>query len=105
MTFSTDILLFIISGVGAIMWYLLKQKDEKQGREIEMLFKKHDEDVQALQELRVQIAEGHYKKTELDYKFDRIELAITNSFSNLASKFDKLSDVLIAHITHEDKGN
>lgn len=94
--------MFLLSGVVAILWYLLKQKDDKQAAEIKLLFQKHDQDANALQELRMQIAEGHYKKQELDYKFDRIELAITNSFSNLATKFDKLSDVLVAHIQHED---
>jgi hypothetical protein len=104
MTLTTEIVLFLMSGIFTVLWYLLTQKDAKQAKEIALLFEKHDHDAQALQELRVQIAEGHYKKSELDYKFDRLELAITNSFITLGSKFDKLSDVLIAHIQHEDKG-
>lgn len=102
MTTTVEVAFFLVSGVFTILWYLLKQKDEKQARDIDLLFKKHDLDVAALQELRIQIAEGHYKKTELDYKFDRIEMTITNSFSALGTKFDKLSEVLINHIQHED---
>jgi hypothetical protein len=104
MTLTVEIVLFLISGVFTVLWYLLTQKDAKQAKEIDLLFKKHDEDAHALHELRVQIAEGHYKKSELDYKFDRLELAITNSFITLGSKFDKLSDVLVAHIQQDKKG-
>lgn len=99
-----ELLPYIISGVFAVLWFLLKQKDAKQEESIRLLFQKHDEDAKALQELRLQIAEGHYKKTELDFKFEKLELAIVNSFNVLGGKFDKLSDVLVDHIRKEDGG-
>lgn len=83
--------------------YFLKQKDAQQAHQIEMLFHKHDEDAKALQELRVQIAEGHYKKSELDAKFDKLEYAFKAGFDSLGYKFDKLSDVLVDHIKREDE--
>ncbi len=97
------ILSFIITVGGGIVWYLLKQKDGHQEEQIKLLFAKHDEDAKALQDLRIQIAEGHYKKTELDMKFDRLEFAFKSGFDVMGIKFDKLSDALMKHIQFEDE--
>jgi hypothetical protein len=96
------ILSLIITVGGAVVWALIKKQNTDQERQIALLFVKHDEDAKALQELRIQIAEGHYKKTELDVKFDRLEFAFKAGFDQLGMKFDKLSDVLVRHIEKED---
>lgn len=100
---DTDILLGLLAFVVSILGFLLRQKDAKQEASIKLLFEKHDEDVKALQELRLQIAEGHYKKVELDAKFDRMETTFRTGFDTLGKKFDDLTNLLIAHITKEEK--
>lgn len=90
--------IFVMGGIFSVLWYLLRQKDAHQEEQIKLLFKKHDDDASALQELRLQIAEGHYKKGELDAKFERLDTTIRDSFKELGGKFDELSKTLIAHV-------
>lgn len=91
-----------LSGAGVVVWWLLRSKDEQQANAIELLFRKHDEDAQRLDDLKLEIARQHYVKPELDAKFDRLELAIRNSMLDLGLKFDKLSDVMIKHYTERN---
>ena len=113
--------LFLISIVFSIIGYFLRQKDAEQGKLIEqvrtdcstrdakqdssiaLLFSKHDADVSALQDLRLQIARDHYQKEELDARFTRLEAAFQKGFDDLGKKFDRLSDALMQHM-HEDSG-
>jgi hypothetical protein len=88
----------IISVIGV----LLRNKDQAQAEQIAMLFKKHDDDVAALQELRLQIANNHYVKHELDLRFDKLEATFTRGFDELGKalrdlgvRFDRLSDRLV----------
>jgi hypothetical protein len=98
-----------ISAVAAaalsVVAYLLKQKDEKQAKEIDalrahsdsqhaLLWQKHDQDARALAELRLHIASQHYVKTELDARFDRMEASFNHGFHDLSGKLDKLIDAL-----------
>lgn len=92
---------YAITGVFGIIFYLLKQKDTIQGKHIEKLYTMHDRDAEALQELKLKIAENHYPKTELDVKFLGLETATRDGFQTLGIKFDKLSDALVSHITKE----
>lgn len=89
----------------SVVAYLLKQKDEKQGKEIaemraamdrhvELLWQKHDTDAKDLSELRLHIASQHYVKTELDARFDRMEASFNHGFHDLSGKLDKLIDAL-----------
>lgn len=100
---STDILLFIFALLFAIIGWFLRQKDLSQAEAIKLLFQKHDEDAAALQELRLQIAEGHYKKAELDMKFLALEKTFKDGFDNLGMKFDTLSQALMQHLIGEGK--
>lgn len=84
-----------ISGVFIVLWWLLRNKDAAQQEQIKVLFAKHDEDAKHLQDLRLAIAEGHYKKVELDTKFDKLEYAFKMGFQDLGHRFDKLAEVLI----------
>jgi hypothetical protein len=95
-----DLLPLLPTALVGLLWHLLKQKDEKQQAELNTLFSKHDADVLELQSLKLQIAEGHYKKSELDYKFSRLEVAFTDGFKSLGDKMDKLSMSLIEN-SHE----
>ena len=58
--------------VFSVLWWLLKSKDEAQQAQIKLLFDKHDDDARALQELRLQIAQNHYHKVELDARFEKL---------------------------------
>jgi uncharacterized protein HemX len=97
-----EVLAALLAALIAVVWALLKKKDSDQETQIKLLFAKHDEDAKALQELRVQIAEKHYVKTELDSKFDKLEVTIKESFKELSIEFRALSAALLDHIKQED---
>ena len=106
---TNELSMFLLSTLVGVSLWLLKNKGMAQAREInelktqvEALFRKHDADVAALQELRVVIASNHYERTELDRKFDKMEAAFTSGFDSLGKKFDKLADTLINHLVHSD---
>lgn len=89
--------------------YLLNKKDSAQEKEIaelkrttELLFKKHDDDVAALNSLQLQIAKEHYLKHELDQRFQSLESTFRQGFDGLSAEFKELSRILIAHVTKED---
>lgn len=95
-------------GIGVIGWFLRK-KDEQQEKELEalrselknqtdLLWQKHDQDAKDLSDLRLHIASQHYVKTELDARFDKMELTFTNGFNELGNKLDKLTQTMISHI-------
>jgi hypothetical protein len=96
-----DLIAYIMTPTVAVLWYLLRQKDDKQAGEIQLLFKKHDQDAEELKQLRLKIAEDHYKRGELDTRFDKLEGTIKSSFGDLGSKFDKLSEALLKHVQYE----
>lgn len=88
-----------------IIAYLLNKKDGAQEKELtdlkaatQLLFKKHDDDVAALQALQLQIAKEHYLKHELDQRFLSLEAAIKESSADLGKRFDHLAGVLLEHV-------
>jgi len=84
--------------IGIVGW-LLSNKDAKQSKEIDLLFKKHDDDAAALAALRLEIAKEHYLKHELDTRFQSLESVFRIGMNDLGVKFDKLSGILIDHVT------
>lgn len=89
-----------------VLWYLARQKDERQQKEIDhlrdevtnktdVLFKKHDADAAELQQLKLQIASQHYVKGELDNKFDKLETSFREGMQAMGQKFDKLADAIL----------
>lgn len=125
MELSTIISIFGILIVPAIA-YLLNKKDTAQEKEIEalkaaqkeqldalreliaatqaqiaLLFKKHDDDVAALQSLQLQIAKEHYLKHELDQRFQSLEATFRQGFDGLSAEFKELSRILVTHVTKE----
>ena len=71
-----------------------KADHEFQAKQIAMLFTKHDEDSHRLDQFQLQIAREHYVKQELDTRFDRLESAFAQGFSDMGSKINKLSDAI-----------
>ena len=89
--------------IGAVGW-LLSNKDEKQSHEIDMLFKKHDEDAAALAMLRVEIAKEHYLKHELDSRVQSLQDTFKEELRDLGHKFDHLANVLLDHVAKRQPG-
>lgn len=96
----------VILGLLAIIGYFLKQKDAQQQAEhdalkadyekqIALLWQKHDQDAKDLSDLRLHIASQHYVKTELDSRFDKMELAFQHGFQDIGTKLDRLNDILV----------
>ena len=94
----TEIAVASLTGLFIVLWWFYRQRDQDNKNAIALLFKKHDEDVDQLNELKLQIASKHYERTDLDAKFDRMEATFKIGFNELGFKFDKLSDVLTKHM-------
>lgn len=92
----------LVLALVGVVGYLLRQKDVEQALQIKLLFKKHDDDVERLAALELRIAQDHYRKIDLDPKFDRLERSIRESGAELGIKFDALSAALLRHIEKED---
>lgn len=90
-----EFVMLFISAVGGVIWYLLRQKDANQEHEIRLLFIKCDAMSLSVQDLRLTLAGRHYEKTELDSKFDKLELAFKDGFETLGARFDKLGEILL----------
>ncbi len=95
--------LIVLSGVGTVIWWLLRTKDAQQDlrfvamqRSIETLFAKHDTNSKAIDEFKLEIAKQHYARPEIDTRFDRID----HAFRSIDAKIDKLVDVIL-----KDHGN
>jgi hypothetical protein len=78
-----------------LIGFFLRQKDEAQGKQITTLWAKHDEDAKALSELKERIAREHYMKHELDSRFERLENAFREGMTEVGSKIDHLTQVLV----------
>ena len=80
----------IITGVFSILWWLLRQKDAAQQRQIDevnkaimLLFEKHDGDAERLDNFKLEIAKMHYIKPELDGRFRAIEATMKEGFDRI----------------------
>lgn len=82
----------------SVVGWLLANKDAKQAKEIELLFRKHDADVEALNTLRLEIAKEHYLKHELDARFQSLQDTVRLEMRGLGDKFDKMTDVLVKQL-------
>ena len=88
--------------IGIVGW-LLANKDAKQGGDIDLLFRKHDADVDALNSLRVEIAKEHYLKHELDSRFQSLEFAFKDGMKELGGKFDRLTEILVENMRSNER--
>ena len=73
----------ILAAFIGIVRHQLNQKDEAQARQIEMLFKKHDDDAERLQMLELNVAGHHYQKDEVDRLFDKFKGYLDERFSHI----------------------
>ena len=95
MTDQTPLVISVVTGVFTVLWWLLRSRDEKQAKQIDLLFDKHDVDSEKLVQLELKIASSHYIKPELDNKFRVLETSIKDGMHDLGTKFDRLSAILI----------
>lgn len=95
--------LVIIGGVFTVLWYLLRQKDSAQEEAIKKLFQLHDSNAMGLAELRLQIAQGHYNKDELNVKFDKLDNSFKDGFKQLGDKLEEFNKTLMQYI-HTNRG-
>ena len=78
-----------------VLWWFYRQRDKDREDSIKLLFKKHDDDVTELNNLKLIIASKHYERTDLDAKFDKMEETTRHGFKDMGEKFDKLSNTLM----------
>jgi len=85
----------VLGGVFSVLWWLLRQKDEKQAQDIEKiselikdLYLKHQEDERELYTLRIKIAENHPPKQE-------IEKMISDVNKRLDQLIEQISQVMV----------
>ncbi len=85
---------FVMGGIFTVLWWLLRQKDEKQAQDIEKIYEaikdlyiKHREDERDLYALRIKIAENHPPKQE-------IEKMISDMKQHFDQRFDQLLQVM-----------
>lgn len=83
---------YAIAIAGALVSYLLQQKDAQQQRDIQELYSKHESDAASLQRLELHVAGEHYKRSELDSRFDRLEESVRTELRDLGKKIDVLID-------------
>ena len=86
----------------SIVGYLLQKKDHEQEKQLEDLYTKHHQDADRLHQVELKLASDHYVKSELDNRFDRLDISMKHGFETLGAKFDVLSAQLVAHITNEE---
>lgn len=98
---SEQVMIALLTLMGGAMWETLRRQNSAQQSQINLLFKKHDEDAERLEALRLEIATHHYVKGELDTRFDHLDRTFRDGFMDLGKKFDRLSDLLINHIQKE----
>lgn len=100
---TQQMLIAALGAIFTIVGYLLSQRDAKQAKEIELLFKKHDDDAAQLIDLRIKIAENHYQKNELDAKFSDINKTLKEGFTQLDGSIKKLGESFVAHVTEHGR--
>ena len=115
----------VLGGIGTVVWWLLKDKDAKQSKEMDVmkaeykqitanlevkidrenkiLWDKHDEDAAALRKLERQLDTEHYPKREIDPKFAELNNTMKSGFAELGSQVAVLSQTLLTHFIKEDK--
>lgn len=88
----------IFGAIFTVLWYLLRQKDAAQEEAIKKLFQLHDSNAIGLSDLRLQIAQGHYNKDELNVKFDKLDNSFKDGFKQLGDKLEEFNRTLIQYI-------
>lgn len=82
-----SIIMFVMSGASTVIFWLLKEKDKMQQRQITLLFDKHDADAKLLDALRLEIAHDYHDKSD-------IEKIMTANKTYLDEKFGSLERLI-----------
>jgi hypothetical protein len=112
---SAELLVLAVGGVFTVLWYLLRQKDAKQGEEIsdirkqhkddiDLLYKLHNKDVEKLAQLELEIAKNHYPKNELDKRFEQLDATIKDGFKSLGEDIKQMTSALQDHLKEHRVG-
>lgn len=97
---------FLIISLISIVMFFLRKKDADQEKQINLLFKKHDEDAAALMELKIKLASTTYERQELDSRFHDLGSTFREVGKSLEVKFDELQKTLLKHVMdHHRKGD
>ena len=96
--------IFILGGLFTVLWWLLRQKDSAQQAQITELFALHKEDSERLQLLQLKISDEHYRKVELDTRFDKIDTTLKDGFKELGVKHDHLNMLLVQYLGKRPAG-
>ncbi|MFA6064030.1 MAG: hypothetical protein WC736_15685 [Gallionella sp.] len=101
--------------VGVIGWLLAKRDDKRQEEiaasaaaveklrtehqsEIHELFRLRAQDVQALAEYKLKIAENHYPKNELDSRFAQLNQTMEKGFNSLGEEVKAMTHAIVEHV-------
>jgi hypothetical protein len=87
-----------ISVLFAVIGWLISRSVDANEKSVELLFKKHDSDVGELQKLREMVIGQHYRRDELDVKFEKLDDTFKSGFRDMGDKLDKLTTTLISHL-------
>jgi uncharacterized protein YktB (UPF0637 family) len=81
----------LFSAVFGLVCWLLANRDTKQQAEIATLFSLCDTSARESMQLRVQIANDHYKRAELDDRFKTISETIKDGFKELGADVKEMT--------------
>lgn len=104
-----------LGAVFSVLWYLLRQKDAKQGDEIaeirrshkddiDTLYKLHHKDAERLTAFELEIAKNHYPKGDLDKRFEQLDITIKAGFTSLGGDIKEMTKALHDHLKEHHTG-
>lgn len=99
-----ELVMLGVGGVFAVLWYLLRQKDAKQGDDIGELYRLHHADELKLHELQLELAKNHYPKHELDQRFAQLDATLKGGFKDLGVELKEVVKVLHDHMQQHHTG-
>lgn len=90
--------------ITGIIGWLLARKDEQQQKDITILYQLHKEDSMKLENLQRELDREHYRKQELDTKFDKLDDSIQTGFIGVRADMKEMLTVIHNHIASDHKG-
>lgn len=90
-----EIMTAVMGGGWMVLWWLLRQKDAAQQRAIDLLWEKHDTDAKDLETLKLQVAGEHYKRSELDSRFEKLQDTFREEIRSLGAEVKALTAAIL----------
>ena len=91
------VLSLCIGAIGTVLWYLLRQKDSAQAEQIKDLFAFCNSLRQEHNDFRVQVSDGHYKKPELDAKFNHLDDTFKQGLRDITARLESMNNIMVEH--------